>query len=88
MRPAAWTNHAETSARQFVDLPLRASVGNGHLRRCSGLENEKIVAIGFLTEKNVKALGTSLRKVIPITDDGRFDDLLSALDKAHPKPAD
>jgi len=47
------------------------------------LENEKIVAIGFLTEKNVHSLGKSLRKVIPITDDRRFDDLLKALDQAH-----
>lgn len=44
---------------------------------------EKIVAVGLLTESNVRTLGSSLKKVFPITDDGRFDDLLSALDQAQ-----
>ena len=48
------------------------------------VDNEKIVAIGFLTETHVRMLGSSLRLVLPITDDGRFDDLVTALDRMHP----
>lgn len=47
------------------------------------LPEEKIVAVGFLTEQNVRTLGSSLKKVFPITDDGRFDDLLKALDQGR-----
>lgn len=47
------------------------------------MPSEKIVAVGLLTESNVRALGSSLKKVFPITDDGRFDDLLTALDRAE-----
>jgi len=47
------------------------------------LPSERIVAVGLLTESNVRTLGSSLKKVFPITDDTRFDDLLQALDKAQ-----
>ena len=47
------------------------------------MPSEKIVAVGLLTENDVRTLGSSLKKVFPITDDGRFDDLLKALDKAQ-----
>jgi len=47
------------------------------------LPEEKIVAVGFLTQKNVQTLGGSLKKVFPITDDARFDDLLKALDQTQ-----
>ena len=44
------------------------------------MSGEKIVAIGLLTEANIRLLGKGLKKVIPITDDERFADLLAALD--------
>jgi hypothetical protein len=47
------------------------------------LESEKIVAIGLLTETNVRMLGGSLKKVFAIAEDGRFDALLKALDEAE-----
>ena len=47
------------------------------------MPSEKIVAVGLLTESNVRTLGNSLKQVFPITDDSRFDDLLSALDQAQ-----
>lgn len=45
------------------------------------MENERIVAVGLLTEPQMRMLGSSLKKVIPISDDGRFDALLEALDQ-------
>ena len=45
------------------------------------MEGERIVAIGLLTETLVTMLGSSLKKVIPISNDGRFDALLEALDQ-------
>lgn len=47
------------------------------------MEQEKFVAIGLLTQTNLEMLGKSLKKVIPLTDDGRFDDLLKALDQTR-----
>ena len=44
------------------------------------MEGERIVAIGLLTETHVRMLGSSLKKVFPVPDDGRFDALLEALD--------
>ncbi|WP_126173726.1 hypothetical protein [Altericroceibacterium xinjiangense] len=45
------------------------------------MERERIIAIGLLTETNVRMLGSSLKKVFPIPEDGRFDALLQALDE-------
>ncbi len=59
--------------------PIRDCAGEGR----DVVPSEKIVAVGLLTESNVRTLGSSLKKVFPITDDGRFDDLLSALDQAQ-----
>ena len=42
-----------------------------------------VVGIGLLTETNIRMLGTSLRRVLPIPLDNRFDDLLRALDEAR-----
>lgn len=47
------------------------------------MPSDKIVAVGLLTESNVRTLGSSLKKVFPITEDARFDDLLKALDQAQ-----
>lgn len=46
------------------------------------MENERIVAIGLLTQAHLSMLGSSLKQVIPITDDNRFDALLQALNEA------
>jgi hypothetical protein len=43
--------------------------------------DDPFVAIGLLTETNIRMLGPSLRQVFPLPDDNTFDDLLSALDK-------
>jgi hypothetical protein len=48
---------------------------------------DKIVAIGLLTEQELKNVGTGLKRLYPITDRGDFDDLLQALDRAARKGA-
>ena len=45
--------------------------------------NEPFVAVGLLTETNIRMLGPSLRQVFPIPRDDKFDDLLKALDQAR-----
>ena len=45
------------------------------------MDREPSVAIGLLTQTQVNMLGPALRKVIPLGTDGRFDDLIAALDR-------
>lgn len=45
------------------------------------------VAVGLLTQTNIRMLGTSLRQVFPIPLDNTFDDLLRALDEASAEPS-
>jgi hypothetical protein len=47
--------------------------------------NDHFVAVGLLTESNIRMLGPSLRQVFPIPRDQKFDDLLKALDEACAK---
>jgi len=46
------------------------------------MENDRIVAVGLLTQTNLRMLGTSLKTVFAV-DDGTsdFDELLQALDR-------
>lgn len=46
------------------------------------MADDPFVAVGLLTETNIRMLGTSLRQVFPIPDDNKFEDLLKALDDA------
>ena len=46
------------------------------------MAHDPFVAVGLLTETNVRMLGTSLRQVFPIPEDNKFDELLQALDEA------
>ena len=43
--------------------------------------DDPLVAVGLLTETNVRMLGSSLRHVFPIPQDNKFDDLVRALDQ-------
>ncbi len=45
-------------------------------------DSENIVAVSFLTAEELKNVGTSLKRIYPLPDDGAFDDLLKALDRA------
>lgn len=46
------------------------------------MADDPFVAVGLLTETNIRMLGTSLRQVFPIPDDNKFEDLIKALDDA------
>ncbi len=46
------------------------------------MADDPFVAVGLLTETNIRMLGTSLRQVFPIPDDNKFEDLIQALDQA------
>jgi hypothetical protein len=49
-------------------------------------ESEKIVAVGLLTEREVRRWGQDLKHIYPVPDDGTFDDLLSAIRRATALP--
>jgi hypothetical protein len=44
---------------------------------------EPFVAVGLLTETNLRMLGPSLRQVYSIPSDDKFTDLLRALDEGR-----
>jgi len=46
------------------------------------MADDPFIAVGLLTETNIRMLGPSLRQVFPIPEDNKFDELLNALDKA------
>jgi hypothetical protein len=46
------------------------------------MTDERIVAVGLLTEENVGTLGSSLKKVFRIDETPCFTELLRALDEA------
>jgi hypothetical protein len=45
---------------------------------------DRIVAVSLLTQAEVDALGTTLRRLYPVDDVAGFEELLNALDKAGP----
>ncbi len=46
------------------------------------MKREPIVAVAFLTEANLKAVGNNLKRIYSIEDVSPFEDLLEKLDKA------
>ena len=45
------------------------------------MADDTFIAVGLLTETNIRMLGSSLKRVFPIPRDDRFDTLISALDE-------
>ncbi|HKY81336.1 MAG TPA: hypothetical protein VJM09_07675 [Sphingobium sp.] len=43
---------------------------------------DDIVAIGLLTQDDVRRLGSSFSRLFPVPRDGAFDDLIKAIDEA------
>ena len=50
------------------------------------MADDTFIAVGLLTETNIRMLGTSLRQVFPIPRDDKFDELVRALDEAARSP--
>ncbi len=44
------------------------------------MPSDRIVAVGFLTERDVSVLGQGFERLFPVTDDAQFDDLLKQLE--------
>lgn len=43
---------------------------------------EDIVAIGLLTQDDIRRLGNNFSRLFPVPRDGTFDDLIKAIDEA------
>ncbi|WP_066793571.1 hypothetical protein [Sphingomonas soli] len=52
------------------------------------MPGERIVSIGFLTQRDLDRLGGTFTRHFAVDDDGQFDDLLSELDKIEATPLD
>lgn len=50
-----------------------------------GADYERIVAVSFLSQEELRNVGTGLKRVYELPHDGEFDDLLKALDRAGAK---
>ena len=46
-------------------------------------DRDKIVAVSLLTAEETRVLGSSLKRVYAVPDDGSFDELLRALDRSE-----
>jgi len=46
------------------------------------LAQEHIVAVGLLTNRDLERLGSGFKRCFPVSDDGKFEDLLRAIDEA------
>jgi hypothetical protein len=47
------------------------------------LTDERIVAVGLLTTRDLDRLGSGFKRCFPVSDDRKFDDLLRAIDEAE-----
>ncbi|MCU6455267.1 hypothetical protein LPN01_14370 [Sphingomonas sp. A2-49] len=50
------------------------------------MPSDKIVAVGFLTQRDVALLGQGFTRLFPVTDDTSFDDLLAKLELVSATP--
>lgn len=46
------------------------------------MAQEHIVAVGLLTNRDLERLGSGFSRCFPVSDDGKFEDLLRAIDEA------
>lgn len=47
------------------------------------MNQDRIVAVGLLSQEDLNRLGTSFQRVFPLGQDNGFDDLLKAIDAAE-----
>lgn len=47
------------------------------------MNQDRIVAVGLLSQEDLNRLGTSFQRVFPLGQDEGFDDLLKAIDAAE-----
>lgn len=46
------------------------------------MAQERIVAVGLLTSRDLDRLGDGFKRCFPVSDDRKFEDLLRAIDEA------
>nr|WP_184089587.1 hypothetical protein [Sphingomonas xinjiangensis] len=46
------------------------------------MAQDRIVAVGLLTNRDLERLGSGFRRCFPVSDDQKFEDLLRAIDEA------
>ncbi|MCD2322975.1 hypothetical protein LQ953_02965 [Sphingomonas sp. IC-56] len=46
------------------------------------MAQDRIVAVGLLTTRDLERLGSGFRRCFPVSDDQKFEDLLRAIDEA------
>ena len=47
------------------------------------MAQDRIVAVGLLTTRDLERLGSGFRRCFPVSDDEQFEDLLRAIDAAE-----
>jgi hypothetical protein len=47
------------------------------------VSHDPIVAVGLLTTRDLDRLGSGFKRCFPVSDDGKFEDLLKAIDEAE-----
>lgn len=52
------------------------------------MSTERVVAFGFLTERDLELLGSDFRRHFPIEDENLFADLIEQLDQIEIEPLD
>ncbi len=50
------------------------------------MDQDRIVAVGFLTERDLKVLGEGFTRAMPVQEDDVFADLLAQLDDVEATP--
>lgn len=50
------------------------------------MTGERVVSVGFLTQRDLDVLGKGFTRHFAVADDDMFDDLLAALDKIEIEP--
>ena len=51
------------------------------------MSQDKIIAVGLLTQRDVDQLGSGFQRLYPVPRDDVFADLLQRLDRIEPSPA-
>ena len=51
------------------------------------LTDDRIVAVGLLTPRDLDRLGSGFKRCFPVSDDEKFEDLLRAIDEAEARQA-
>ena len=63
-----WSSSAAVETKSHMLVNCQSPWLARRPKGCAAMPSQRIVAVGLLTQENLDALGTSLRKVYPIED--------------------